>query len=221
MVLVFKRIGLERLGLLVGALFLANVANAGLITNGDFETGNLTGWTTFLTDNGTIGSPTVTSFDTTGSGGSLAAQFNVGQLVFSAGNPAGGGISQSIDLAVGSYSLSAAVATNVINTNASGGIFELLFNDVVVDSFDSGNVSSSDPTQRELLMGTIFAATAGWHEVSMRMTRPFTISDVSDDIPSQYVDNVLLIASVPEPSSLALIALGLAGFGFAWRKRAT
>ena len=63
-------------GLLVPA-----AANADLISNGDFSTG-LTGWTVFTTANGTTGAglPDVVSFNTTGSGASNSAQFNVGEV---------------------------------------------------------------------------------------------------------------------------------------------
>src|SRR5437588_11523833 len=78
------RIGLA-LAVLLAVVVLgltAVPASAAIVTNGDFETGNLTGWTTFTTAGGTANAgsaPTVSSFDTTGSGASNAAQFNVGQ----------------------------------------------------------------------------------------------------------------------------------------------
>ena len=63
----------------VAALAVTLVASAAPVPNGDFETGDLTGWTTFTTTNGTIGTPAVVPFDTTGSGASNAAEFNVGR----------------------------------------------------------------------------------------------------------------------------------------------
>jgi hypothetical protein len=58
-----------------------------LIINGDFGTGNFTGWTLTTTSaNGTFGpSPPflqVTSFNVTGSGATNAAQFQVGEVIF-------------------------------------------------------------------------------------------------------------------------------------------
>src|SRR5215469_11867190 len=68
-----------------------------LISNGNFATGDLTGWTPFVTANGTNGSglPVVVSFDTTGTGASNSAQFNVGEADFPVGVQQGGGISQT------------------------------------------------------------------------------------------------------------------------------
>jgi hypothetical protein len=57
--------------------------NAGFI-NGNFGTGDLTGWTVFTTSNGTNGTfngvalPNVVSFDTTGTGATNSALFEVG-----------------------------------------------------------------------------------------------------------------------------------------------
>jgi hypothetical protein len=76
----------------VAALAVTLVASAAPVVNGDFETGDLTGWTTFTTANGTIGTPAVVSFDTTGTGASNAAKFNVGRQVLGSGAPEGGGI---------------------------------------------------------------------------------------------------------------------------------
>ncbi len=89
------------LALVLGA---AGTVDANLLTNGDFQTGSLAPWTAFTTGNGTNGAgfPNVVSFDTTGSGASLAAQFQVGEVTFT-GAQEGGGIFQSLTLAGGTY----------------------------------------------------------------------------------------------------------------------
>ena len=89
----------------------ASGVNATLLTNGDFETGNLNGWTTFTTTNGTIGTPSVTSFDVTGAGASLAAGFNVGNVQNPGNN--GGGIFQTFNFGGGSLSVSVDIASAV------------------------------------------------------------------------------------------------------------
>jgi hypothetical protein len=52
---------------------VAPTANAAIVTNGNFATGDFTGWTLFTTSNGSLGPsgsglPAVTSFNVTGSG---------------------------------------------------------------------------------------------------------------------------------------------------------
>ena len=104
------------------------VASAAPVPNGDFETGDLTGWTTFTTASGTIGTPAVVSFDTTGTGASNAAKFNVGQRRRLAGIPQGGGIYQSVNTAAGEFDVSADVAAHLghpPSRNQSCGLFEL------------------------------------------------------------------------------------------------
>src|SRR4051794_15573680 len=88
----------------VAALFVAAAAAAAVV-NGDFESGDLTGWTTFTTANGTLGTPAVVSFDTTGTGASRAAQFNVGENTYT-GVYEGGGIYQIVN-ATGLFTVSA------------------------------------------------------------------------------------------------------------------
>ena len=192
---------------LAATLWFPALAQAMLI-NGDFETGDLSGWTTFTTTNGTLGNDgTVTSFDTTGGGASLAATFNVGQVSFTDGVPAGGGIFQSVALSAGNYTLTAdiAAADNVPPGNASGGIFELLFDNSVVDIIDFGDISG---TERGLL-ASLVNVTAGVHEVRLRVQRPY---QRSTGTPYQYLDNIVLrgdTPTVPAPATLALVALGL------------
>jgi hypothetical protein len=85
--------------------------------NGDFATGDLTDWTAFTTANGTNGVdpvsgaplPDVVLFNTTGTGATNSAHFNVGHL--SGGDPEGGGISQSLTVSAGTYTLTGAFAS--------------------------------------------------------------------------------------------------------------
>src|SRR4029077_7485019 len=82
---------------LAAALFAVlnvQVAKANLVLNGNFATGDFTDWTLATTPNGTLGSPTVTTFDF-GSGAVNAAQFQVGQVSFNPGQQEGGSISQT------------------------------------------------------------------------------------------------------------------------------
>src|ERR1017187_10567273 len=87
------------------ALALSVSAFGSIVFNGDFGTGDLTGWTVFTTANGSNGAnplPDVVSFNTTGAGASNSAQFNVGEVSFT-GIQAGGGLIQLVTLSAGEY----------------------------------------------------------------------------------------------------------------------
>jgi PEP-CTERM motif len=186
---------------------ISTAAGANLITNGNFDTGNLNGWTTFTTANGTIGTPSVVPFDTTGSGASLAAQFNVGEVNF-ANVGAGGGIYQSFMFSGGTVTVSADIASNMASfVNVSGGVFTLLLDGVQIDVFDFGGIAEFT-TERSTLDYTGPLA-AGEHELRIGMIRAWRTNDTT---PRQYIDNVNVSGgSAPEPSTLALLGLGLAG----------
>jgi hypothetical protein len=184
------------------AAFTAPAALAAVVSNGDFVTSDLTGWTTFTTANGALGDglPLVTPFDTTGAGASNAAEFNVGQAVFEgSGNtdPQGGGISQSVTTGAGLFRISAdtaAVNQNALSDNSSCGLFELMLDGSVVASHDYG-VCAPSATLRFTLAATGLALAAGSHEVRVRITRPFTSfagSPFRPGSPLEYVDNVTL-----------------------------
>lgn len=214
----------------VGAVLLASSANANLITNGDFETGDLTGWSTFTTINGTLGTSGVVPFNTTGAGASNSARFRVGQVSFTPTIHRGGGIFQNISvLSAGTLDLGVDIASySPFHTNYSGGMVSLLLDGLVVASHDFGHITIGT-TERSSLAATI-AVTAGTHEVKILMTRPYIQTTAT---PQQYLDNVTALltpdlpatvppsqtAEVPEPGTLAVFGIGLAGLGWARRRR--
>jgi hypothetical protein len=191
----------------LGLMSAAPGAHADFI-NPDFQTGDLTGWTSFTTANGTNGTslPNVLSFNTTGGGASLAAHFRVGQVVFTSGMFAGGGILQSLNVADGNYVVSldfAANNTSPTGINAQGGRIALLVDGVVQSpSFTSGFIAGGQTIRTHLDIPV--SLTAGIHEFDFQITRNFLASDTT---PEQYLDNIH-ISPVPAPPAVVLLGLG-------------
>src|SRR5262245_49977629 len=87
-----------------------------LVQNGDFATGDFTGWTLFTTPNGSLGFapvPDVVSFDVTSSGATNAARFQVGQIdpaIIPRPVPAGGRLEQNVLTGTGTFMFTANIA---------------------------------------------------------------------------------------------------------------
>jgi hypothetical protein len=202
-------------------LSMAQGARADFI-NGDFQTGSLSPWTVFTTANGTVGSPTVVSFDTTGTGASLAAQFNVGESSFD-GTSQGGGIFQDVTLAAGSQTIKGDFATNAPGSaNADAGTFSVLVDGVTEQSVSLGSIGGGGSTLRGSFNVNV-TTTAGSHEVEFLITRHF-LGGFSAT-PNEYLDNLSITgnsSTTPEPASITLLAsafLAAGGFHFVRRRR--
>jgi hypothetical protein len=184
------------------AIFAASAGHAAAqsLTNPDFETGDLTGWTVVNTANG-VGAPgTVTVIDIDGPGPldpSYAATFAVGQAVFTSGAQEGVELTQNVTLLANTtytfefdWSAQRISATN----NAQGGVFTIILDGQELAQAAAGTTSSAAPQYGHLSTEFTVAA-AGTYTLGVRITRPFT----SPGDLFQYVDNFVLGGGGPTP----------------------
>ena len=203
---------------------------ASVLVNGNFENG-VTGWTSFVTANGTITDPpsppvglptneqaTTRSFDVTGTGASNALFLNVGSKSFVPNGPQeGGGVTQTFTLAAdGIATFSANIAGWTRSTVSNLGLLSVLIDGVLLDSHDFVNAAGTPTTLRSTL-GFTTSLSAGSHTITLLATRAFA---PASGVTNQYFDNVSLdVAQTPLPAALPMFLSGL-GVVAALRRRA-
>jgi hypothetical protein len=167
------------------------------LINGDFETGDLTGWSVFTNEGVSElgdGFPQVALFDINGNGvKTFSAVFRVGG--------GGGGLFQRVDVLAGDLTITLDIATFAPDSNVSGGLFEVFVDGREVATHDFGFINGGS-TKRVSLTGTT-PVTAGTHEIVINMSRSNFQSGSST--PLQYIDNVVLSGrAAPPPCTLNL-----------------
>jgi hypothetical protein len=207
--------GLSLVCLFAGSVRADLAPTNSLVSNGDFATGDLTGWTLFTSNNGSLGTlpglPGVTHFDTGENGVSNgAAVFQVGEAAWlGVHQREGGGLQQNFLSPVSgqlSIRLDIAVQSGAY-ANDVAGIFSVCMDNLLLDTFNFESVTPDIPpytTQRGQLCGSTFVA-AGLHDLKILIERPVLASDAT---PLQYLDNI--VVAIPEPNTGALILIGLA-----------
>lgn len=209
-----------------------------LLLNGDFETANLSGWTTFVTPNGVTSPswvpelPDVSLFDVSGTGKpSLAGKFQVGEANYVSGEPhtfQGGGIFQMFESSGGPFTFSVNVAAYNPNNspgwgaNRAPGVFSLLVDGVTLDTRNLYDVNGGDIQALEIIRSSLSATTvldAGTHELRLLITRDALAQGYTwPATPYGYLDDIQ-VTLVPEPSTHALVGVVAAAAMIARRRR--
>ena len=171
------------LGLLAMAILASpEVANANLITNGGFETGTLAGWTCSGADSCIADS---------GNGGPHSGTF----AAVGFDNAGFATLSQTIATIAGeTYDFEFWSATN--NPNAAGNILRY--------QIGGGAIINVPRTLAWLLTTDTFVAAGGTTAINF-------FFETDPGTGTWRIDDVSVLAAAPEPTSLALLGLGIAG----------
>jgi len=177
-------------------------ARAELVVNGDFETGDLTGWT-FTPDAGA--DPAMVA-DVASFLGSNAFRVNPGGL----GGNLGGALSQDVALVDGiSYTVSVGLlAIQDINSNpgdpfgnSDGGTLTVSLDGTLLRTFDVGQINV-DEILTDSFSTEFVASATGDASLELHFARNFANGQPSV---LHFADNIS-ITGVPEPSTLVLLS---------------
>lgn len=191
---------------MTAVLCATTAAQAEMLANAGFETGDWSGWTVRATENGMTTVQDVVTYDIDGPGPlgeSLVGHLDVGKVT--SDGPSGGvEMVQELYLTVGTeYTFSANLSVFMNDEhwgNGDGGVFEFIVDDKVLATWSSGVFNPMDHKYYEM-SGSYTPTVDGNCDVGLRITREFLVSTYLN----QYIDNV---SFVPEPASFTLLALG-------------
>jgi hypothetical protein len=198
--------------LLTTSVVLAASATQAQFVNGDFETGDFSGWTLGLTSGGAQAFQSVVDFDIDGPGPlgvTKVGQFSAGRASGVTTGEHGVTLTQMLNLDSGvlyTFEFDWAATRTVTTSNAQGGIFALMVNGVEINRSAAGSTSSTVPHFGHH-SGTFTPTSSGAHEVGVWILRPFTIPTPTAPTLFQSVDN-FTVDPIPEPASLAALGLG-------------
>lgn len=187
-------------------------ANAQFV-NGNFETGDLSGWTVGLTPIGATAVQDAFQYDIDGPGPlgtNFVGRFSVGRATTSTAEE-GITLTQSMNLDSGTsytFTFDWSAWRTVTTSNTQGGIFSLIVDGTIVATQSAGSTSSTAP-KYGTVSGVYLATSTGPHSIGALITRPFTIPTPTAPTLFQGVDN-FTVAPVPEPGTMAVVGLGLA-----------
>jgi hypothetical protein len=217
-------LNVQRIALALAASLLtcasANAAN--LVTNGDFATGDFTGWTLGTVNGGSPGfspDPQVTSFNVTGGGVQNAAEFEVGLTALPVGPSGGASLSQTITTTAGMLTFAADWATfKNLGYNGDEGTFTVLLDGVSMVSAGGGLVGGGIPNRGTLDFSAM--VTGGAHVLEIDITRTFL--NLGGVTPYEYLTNISAtqaVSAAPEPASWAMMLVGVFGAGAVLRRK--
>ncbi len=185
---------------------------ANLMVNGDFETGDLTGWTWVPME---YSEPMMTAdivgFDASGSGSSLSFRVNPGIDQDHNGLSLGGWLSQDVYMVAGmEYEVgigAAAIRTMLSLPNLSAGYMSFQIDDEVLWDWGGGEIPG-DTVWHNSFSDIYVPDHTGIYTVSVEFRRragnwgttPYPVPRIY-----HYVDDVYV---VPEPATMSLLTLG-------------
>lgn len=171
----------------IAAVDFVGQAATSPLANGDFETGDFSGFTSYETSAGDMASAVI-NIDANNNGSlSRVGQFVVGvDGSANVGNSNGGGVYQNVVLQDGDLNVTMDVTSTSSGNNGDGGIAEVLFDGVVMDSHDFGGLTAG-VKEYETLSFNVPNVSAGVHEIRIQFTRKYLKGTVS-----QLLDNIVL-----------------------------